>query len=101
MAEEKKVESVVFLNHTNNPYVIKCVDGVVRRIGIGESVEVTKERAISLRKVTGFVDASKYQRPSSEVESLKKEKAELAEKCEALAKENAGLKEDLAKAKKK
>lgn len=101
MADEKKGGSVVFLNHTRNPFVVKDVEGVVRRVGIGDSVEVSPEKAKELRKITGFVDASKYQRPSSEVESLRKDKAELMEKCESQAKEIAGLKEDLAKAKKK
>jgi len=85
-------KNVVFLNHTKNPQIVKDFEGKVVRVSIGESVEVDAKVAEQLRKVTGFVDASKYVKPSSESEALRKEVLELR-------KENAELKEELKKKK--
>jgi len=91
MAETK---NTVFLNHTKNPMIVKDFEGKVVRVAIGDSVEVGPKEAEQLRKVAGFVDASKYVKPSSEMEALRKEVLELR-------KENAALKEENAKLKKK
>lgn len=86
-------KNVVFLNHTKNPQIVKNFEDKVVKIAIGESVEVKADVAEQLRKVRGFVDASKYVKPSSEAEALNKEVL-------ALRKENAEQKEEIAKLKK-
>lgn len=87
-------KSVVILNHTKNPMLIKGLDGKPARVHIGDSIEVTPDVAEQLKKISGVVDAAKYQKPSSEVEALR---AKVLEQD----KEIAALKEELAKAKKK
>ena len=86
MADEKKVSGVVFLNHTKNPFIVKNVAGIVVKVLIGESVEVAPLQAEMLKKVSGFVDASKYQRPSSEVAKLKANIAALEKEIAELKK---------------
>lgn len=93
-------KNTVFLNHTKNPQIVKDFEGKVVRVGIGDSVEVLPAVAEQLRKVTGFVDASKYVKPSSESEAMRKEVLDLRKENADLKEQNAKLKEDLKKAKK-
>ncbi len=65
-------KNTVFINMTKNPQIVKDFEGKVVRVSIGESVEVLPAVAEQLRKVTGFQDAAKYVKPSSESEAMRK-----------------------------
>ena len=92
-------KTVTFVNNTKNPQRMRNADGEIVMVPIGSPVEVSAADAVKFKDVRGFVDASKYIKPSSEVDALKKENADLKEQVKKLNDKIVSLLEELKKKK--
>ncbi len=89
MAEEK---TIVLLNNSRNPLLVKNSAGDEVKVMRGEPVEVFESLAKKLMRFYGVVDASKFVRPMANEERLN---AEISQLKKDLAAAKSGKKDPL------
>ena len=75
---------VTLINNTPNPHTVKDAEGKIVRVAVGNPVIVTETEAKKLLGFYGFVDASKWVKPTSREEELAKENAAMKAEMKAL-----------------